>query len=121
MSEMIIYKAFEFDAAHCLTQVPPGHKCGTLHGHTFKVIVYLKGEVDPERGWVLDFSGIKTVVDPVLEMLDHTVLNEIGELGNPTSENLCLWLWKKLKPEIELLWQIEVKENENSGCLYQGG
>jgi 6-pyruvoyltetrahydropterin/6-carboxytetrahydropterin synthase len=120
MSEMIIYKEFEFDAAHCLTRVPDGHKCGTLHGHTFKVIVYLKGDPDPDLGWILDFSSIRERVEPVLDRLDHTVLNDVDGLGNPTSENLCLWLWEKLKPEIEPLYQIEVKENNTSGCLYRG-
>lgn len=117
---MTIYKEFEFDAAHNLTQVPPGHKCGNLHGHTFKIIVYLRGAVDPDYGWLVDFGDIRQAVQPVLDQLDHAVLNQIEDLGNPTSENLCVWIWQRLKPALPQLWQLEVKESATSGCLYQG-
>jgi len=120
MATMRIYKEFKFDAAHRLPRVNEGHKCGNLHGHTFVVIVYLEGEVDPEKGWILDFNILREAVEPVIEELDHTVLNEIPGLENPTSENLSVWLWNRLKPQLPLLSMIEVKENSTSGCIYCG-
>jgi 6-pyruvoyltetrahydropterin/6-carboxytetrahydropterin synthase len=120
MSEMTIYKEFEFDAAHRLTQVPEGHKCSNLHGHTFKLTVFLRGEVNPDRGWVVDYGEIKEVMEPIMEQLDHSVLNDLPGIQNPTSENLCVWIWDRIKPAISQLWQIELKETKSSGCLYSG-
>lgn len=120
MSEMTIYKEFEFDAAHNLTQVPEGHKCSNLHGHTFKLIVFLRGNINPDRGWVVDYGDIKEAMEPLLEQLDHAVLNELPGIQNPTSENLCVWIWERLKPAIPQLFKIELKETKSSGCIYQG-
>lgn len=120
MSEITIYKEFEFDAAHRLTQVPDTHKCSNLHGHTFKLIVYLRGDVNPDRGWVVDYGDIKDAMEPLLEQLDHCVLNELPGIDNPTSENLCVWIWERLKPTIPQLFEIELKETRSSGCFYKG-
>ncbi|MBP7958628.1 MAG: 6-carboxytetrahydropterin synthase, partial [Thiopseudomonas sp.] len=56
---MEIFKEFTFESAHRLPHVPQGHKCGRLHGHSFRVALYLKGPVDPHTGWIRDFSEIK--------------------------------------------------------------
>jgi 6-pyruvoyltetrahydropterin/6-carboxytetrahydropterin synthase len=50
---MQIFRSFSFDAAHRLPKVPEGHKCSNLHGHTFKIELYLSGEVSDESGWIL--------------------------------------------------------------------
>ena len=115
MPKMRIYKEFKFDAAHCLTKVDEGHKCGNLHGHTFVLEVHLAGEVDPARGWILDFNVLCDTVEPLLEQL-----NEIEGLENPTSETLVVWLWDKLKPRLPQLAQIVIKESPTSGCIYCG-
>lgn len=117
---MEIYKEFSFEAAHRLPNVPEGHKCGRLHGHTFYVRVYVTGEVDPHSGWVMDFAEIKAVFSPIYDQLDHYYLNDIEGLENPTSENLAKWIWDKLKPELPCLSQIEVRETCTSGCIYKG-
>ncbi len=121
MPKMRIYKEFKFDAAHRLTQVDEGHKCGNLHGHTFVLEVHLEGEVDPARGWILDFNVLCDAVEPIIDQLDHAVLNEVEGLGNPTSENLSVWFWEKLKPQLPQLAQIIIKESPTSGCIYCGG
>ena len=120
MPEMRIYKEFKFDAAHRLPMVDAGHKCGNLHGHTFVLEVHVAGEVDPARGWILDFNDLIALVNPIIDQLDHAVLNEIDGLTNPTSENLVVWFWDKLKPELPLLSQIVIKESPTSGCVYCG-
>ena len=74
---MDIYKEFTFDAAHLLPAVPPGHKCGRLHGHSFRVEVHVGGDLDPKLQWVMDFADIKAAVKPVFARLDHYYLNDI--------------------------------------------
>lgn len=120
MSEMEIYKTFRFDAAHRLTGVPATHKCSAMHGHGFEISVYLRGPVDPKTGFVMDFGDLAKACEPVLKQLDHAILNEIEGLENPTSENMSVWLWKKLKPQLPLLSKIVIKETETSGCIYCG-
>jgi 6-pyruvoyltetrahydropterin/6-carboxytetrahydropterin synthase len=117
---MEIYKSFYLEAAHWLPNVPDGHKCGRLHGHSFKVTIYAGGRVGKETGWIIDFAELKTAFKPIYEKLDHSCLNHHEGLENPTSENLCLWIWDQLKPQLPALSRIEVNETCTSGCIYQG-
>lgn len=117
---MEIYKSFRIEAAHRLPNVPEGHKCGRLHGHSFEVEIHVAGEPDPVTGWIIDFADIKSVFKPIYEQLDHHYLNDIEGLENPTSENLAIWIWNKLKPELPALDKIVVKETCTSGCVYRG-
>jgi len=117
---MEIYKDFSFEAAHLLPNVPVGHKCGRLHGHSFLVRIVVEGDVGEKTGWIMDFSDIKSIFNPIYNQLDHYYLNEIEGLENPTSENISKWLWKKLKPDLPELSRIEIKETCTSGCIYTG-
>ena len=117
---MRIWKEYTFDSAHSLPNVPDGHKCGRMHGHTFRVRVYVDGPVCEESGWVMDFYDIGAVVKPLVESLDHRLLNGIGGLENPTSENIALWFWDRIKPHIPQLSGIEVSETCTSGVLHEG-
>jgi len=116
---MIIFKEFTFEAAHKLPLVPEKHKCSNLHGHSFKVKISIDGPIN-EMGWVMDFSELKEVCSPYISELDHSYLNEKVGLQNPTSENIAIWLWKKLKPQLPQLYSIHVMETYNSGCEYYG-
>ncbi|MGR5407604.1 6-carboxytetrahydropterin synthase QueD [Vibrio alfacsensis] len=115
-----IYKEFMFEAAHMLPNVPDGHKCGRLHGHSFLVRLYLSGKVDTQTGWIIDFGDVKTAFKPIYEQLDHHYLNDIEGLENPTSEVLAQWIWSKMKPILPLLSRVEVKETCTAGCIYTG-
>ena len=117
---MEIWKQFDFEAAHRLPNVPPGHKCARLHGHSFRVAIHVRGEVDAKTGWVMDFADIKVAFEPLLSRLDHYYLNEIEGLENPTSENLARWIWQRLQPSLPLLCRVVVKETCTSGCVYEG-
>lgn len=117
---MEIFKVFKFDAAHHLPCVPDGHKCSRTHGHSFRVEIHVKGDVDPHRGWVMDFADITAAFEPILDELDHKNLNAIEGLENPTSEQLCRWIWHRLKPLLPLLSKIVVCESPDSGCIYDG-
>ena len=116
---MRIFKEFSFEAAHKLPLVPKNHKCFNLHGHSFKVRVSVDGPLN-EMGWVMDFSTLKEVCAPHIAKLDHSYLNEIEGLENPTSENIAIWLWEHLITSLPKLHSIEVKETCNSGCEYYG-
>lgn len=115
-----VYKEFTFEAAHRLPNVPAGHKCGRLHGHSFRVELHLAGDVDPHLGWFIDFADITAAFRPCYEMLDHNYLNEIEGLENPTSENLARWLWVRVKPLLPGLCRIVVRETCTAGCVYVG-
>jgi 6-pyruvoyltetrahydropterin/6-carboxytetrahydropterin synthase len=116
---MKIYKEFSFEAAHRLPLVPEDHKCFNLHGHSFKVKVTIVGKVN-KLGWIIDFSELKKICIPYINQLDHSYLNEIDGLENPTSENIAIWLWEKLKDQLQGLSSIAVMETCNSGCEYSG-
>ena len=117
---MEIFKDFTFEAAHRLPNVPPEHKCSRLHGHSFRVRVWVSGEIDPHFGWVMDFADIKDACRPVIEQLDHYYLNEIPGLENPTSEHVAGWIWHRLKPVLPLLSRVEVRETCTAGSAYSG-
>jgi len=115
-----IYKEFTIEAAHLLPNVPDGHKCKRLHGHSFRIEVHVGGDVDPELGWVMDFAQLKNSFKPVFEQLDHHYLNDIEGLENPTSENLARWVWDRLIGDLPQLSSVIVKETCTSGCIYKG-
>lgn len=117
---MQIFKEFSFEAAHRLPNVPTGHKCARLHGHTFYVRIYVDGAVGEHSGWVMDFADIKKAFQPLYDQLDHYYLNDIDGLENPTSENLARWIWSRLKTALPQLSQIEIRETCTSGCVYRG-
>ena len=117
---MLIYKEFRFEAAHRLPNAPAGHKCRRLHGHSFVVGIHVAGAVEEHAGWVLDFADISNLFAPLYEQLDHRYLNEIEGLDNPTSENIAIWIWQILKPQLPELATVEVKETCTSGCRYEG-
>jgi 6-pyruvoyltetrahydropterin/6-carboxytetrahydropterin synthase len=115
-----IFRAFTIEAAHRLPNVPVGHKCSRLHGHSFRIELHVSGEVDPRTGWVMDFADLKEAFQPTYDRLDHNYLNDISGLENPTSENLARWIWNEMKPKIANLSRVTIHETCTSGCSYQG-
>jgi 6-pyruvoyltetrahydropterin/6-carboxytetrahydropterin synthase len=118
---MEILKEFTIEAAHRLPNVPPGHKCGRLHGHSFRIEIHVCGPVDPAMGWVIDFAEIKSAFKPVDEAIDHRFLNDVPGLENPTSENLARWIWEQISPALPMLSKVVVRETCTTGCVYEGG
>lgn len=114
-------KSFGFEAAHDLPTFPEGHKCRRLHGHSFRFDVIVEGEVDPARGYLIDYGDIKSAAEPLVKRLDHRYLNEIEGLGNPTSETLAKWIWDRLKPVLPEIAAVIVQETCTSACEYRGG
>jgi 6-pyruvoyltetrahydropterin/6-carboxytetrahydropterin synthase len=94
-----LVKTFRFEAAHSLPNVPEGHKCSRLHGHSYRIDVHVTGSPDP-----------------VLDELDHRNLNDIPGLANSTSEMLGEYLWQRIAPDLPGLSAITIWESETSRC-----
>lgn len=120
MLSMQIFKVFHIEAAHRLPNVPQGHKCARLHGHSFRIEIHVDGEPGEHSGWIMDYADIKAAFAPLHEQLDHHYLNEIEGLENPTSECLAQWIYRRLKPELPALGKVVVHETCTSGAVYAG-
>ena len=90
-----------FAAAHQLTMV--GSKCENLHGHNWKVEVYVSGERLNKAGVLVDFGEIKRLVRGIMQELDHRFLNELKAFDNnaPSSENIAQFIAKELQLKID--------------------
>ena len=110
-----IWKDFTFEAAHLLPNLPDGHKCKRLHGHSYRVRVVVSGEVDAELGWVMDYAEISEAWEHVHNTLDHRYLNDI--IPNPTTENVAQWICGALR--LHGCVRIEVRETCTAGATYQ--
>lgn len=117
---MQLFKVFGFESAHFLPNLPDGHKCRRMHGHSYRVEVHVEGPVAEPQGWVMDFADLKAVCRPVEEQLDHRVLNEIEGLENPTAENIARWIWRRLAPDLPGLSKLVVRETCTAGVVYRG-
>jgi 6-pyruvoyltetrahydropterin/6-carboxytetrahydropterin synthase len=115
-----LVREFRFEAAHRLTSVSPQHRCGNLHGHSYRVELALEGPLDEKAGWLIDFGDVDRAWHPVREQLDHAVLNEVRGLENPTCENLTRWLWSALVPSLPILARVTVWETADARCEYEG-
>ncbi|MEZ5063643.1 MAG: 6-carboxytetrahydropterin synthase QueD [bacterium] len=118
--EVELERTFRFEAAHLLPNLPDGHKCRRLHGHSFRVDVAVRGAVDPRVGWYLDYADLEAAFAPLRARLDHYYLNEVEGLENPTSEVLAAWVWERLAPGLPGLWRVTVHETCNARCSYYG-
>lgn len=111
-----IEKKFTFEAAHRLPRLPESHKCSRLHGHSFRVIVRVKGPLDPHLGWVVDFAKVEDAWRPLFEQLDHGCLNDVEGLENPTSEVLASWILDRFSVEGTTVTSVYVAETCRSAC-----
>ena len=116
-----LHRTFRFESAHLLPHLPAEHKCRRLHGHSFQCDVFVRGGLDPQLGWVLDFGELKALVQPTIDRLDHTFLNDIKGLENPTSEILAHWIWQQIAPTLPGLYAVRIQETCNAACTYLGG
>lgn len=93
--EVLVSKEFTFDSAHHLHCYEG--KCKSLHGHTYKLQVVMRGKVD-ERGITIDFADIKRIAkERIIDRLDHRYLNEVLPPMNTTAENMVVWMYEQLR------------------------
>ncbi len=69
-----LIKELRFEAAHRLPRVPAGHKCARLHGHSFKIELAVEGSVNPDTGFLIDYSRLDEIWQPLHDTLDHNYL-----------------------------------------------
>lgn len=110
-----ISKTFNFDAAHFLPLLPEGHKCRKLHGHTYRVEIFLVDQTD-ELGMVRDYAEIAAAWEPLHKLLDHGCLNDIKDLKpQPTTEVLARFIFEYLvQPLGGQLATVRVYESETT-------
>lgn len=117
---MKIFKEFTFDSAHFLPNVPDGHKCKNIHGHTYQLTVFFEGKLVEGLDWVVDFAEVKRVINPIVNELDHKLMNDIEGLENPTCERIAVWIWDRIKSDMPQLTEIKLNETPTSGVVYNG-
>jgi len=106
---------FDFASSHFLTKYHG--QCEELHGHNYKLIVQIEDDIKKD-GMVIDYKIIKKIVnEEVIYKLDHKHLNDI--LENPSTENLLIWIWDKIKNKLPLK-KLTLYETENYYAEYEG-
>ncbi|MES1157805.1 MAG: 6-carboxytetrahydropterin synthase QueD [Haliangium ochraceum] len=115
-----LMKEYRFEAAHRLPRVPETHKCSRVHGHSYKVELFVTGEVDPATGWLIDFGVIDECWCALHDRLDHQYLNDVPGLENSTCETLAVYIWTSVAARIPQLSAVTVWETIDSHCTYRG-
>tara|TARA_B110001454_G_C12723272_1_gene436177 strand:+ start:13668 stop:14054 length:387 start_codon:yes stop_codon:yes gene_type:complete len=113
-----IKKSFSIESARFLPNLPSSHPCAHTHGHSFKITLRLQGAIDAKIGWLIDYNDITKTAAPVMKKIDHKLLNDVPGLKNPTTENITVWLFEKLKPMMPELVQVIVQETSDTECSY---
>ncbi len=114
-----VWRRYLFQSAHQLPMVPPGHKCGRMHGHGFEVILHADQDLG-QRDLSIDYDHLGKIWSPIHAQLDHACLNDIPGLENPTSENISAWIWAQLKPLLPELSWVTVYETGSCGAHFDG-
>lgn len=114
-----VWRRYRFEAAHQLPNVPPGHKCGRMHGHGFEIILHANQDLGG-RELGVDYDHLDSLWAPIHAQLHHACLNDIPGLENPTSELISSWVWAQLKPQLSELSWVTCYETGSSGAHFDG-
>ena len=114
----------EFSAAHFLSHYRG--KCENLHGHNYKVRLWVKGEELDEGGMLADFSLLKKALQYAIEPLDHSNLNDLEIFkGDPSAERIARFVFERASEKLpefgvksSLLYAVDVFENARSMARY---
>ena len=112
-----------FAAAHRLTMV--GAKCENLHGHNWKIEVYVQGQELDRGGVLVDFGIIKGQVRSLMETLDHKFLNELDYFQDgtpPSSENIARYVADRLADRLDIpgirVSRVTAWESDDASATY---
>ena len=114
----------QFGAAHRIRDI--GGKCEDLHGHNWKIEVYVRGEELGKDGLVIDFKVIKRATKEIIDRLDHKFLNELEEFKdiNPSSENIARLIYEVLARELDSdkikVSRVAAWESDSACAAYLG-
>src|SRR5690606_327965 len=89
-----LWRRYSIQAAHRLPHVPPGHKCGRLHGHGFEVIVHINKDLGGADVSV-EYEHIDRLWESISTQVNYRCLNDVAGLENPTSEMISSWIWAR--------------------------
>ncbi|MBN1254801.1 MAG: 6-carboxytetrahydropterin synthase QueD [Deltaproteobacteria bacterium] len=123
MYELVINS--QFSAAHNLRNYEG--KCEALHGHNWRVEVFVRADALGTGGMVLDFRILREETEHVLETLDHQYLNDLPyfQKEEPSSENISRYIYEALKERLHShdirLHKVTAWESEKAGASYLGG
>lgn len=120
-----IYVESQFSSAHYLRMYKG--KCENLHGHNWKVGVYIGAQKLNSIGMVLDFKDLKKILKKVLDKLDHKLLNKevnFFKTNQPTAENIARYIYENIKIAIKKYKNIEnlkiiVWETPTQAAIYE--
>lgn len=96
------------------------------HGHNYVLEVVVRGEINEETGYLIDLKTLKKIIlDEVVHKLDHQNLNlDVDFLKDviPSSENICIAIWKQLENKLPAgeLYSVKLYETENNYVEYRG-
>ena len=114
-----VWRRYVIESAHQLPNVPAGHKCGRMHGHSFTIILHA-GQFANMADAMLGYDRLDRAWAPVMAELNFTCLNDVPGLENPTSENIASWIWRRLEPGMpELAW-VTVYETASCSAHFNG-
>ena len=122
MYELVINA--EFSAAHNLRNYEG--KCEALHGHNWRVEVFVRADTLGEGGMVLDFRILREETEQVLESLDHQYLNDLPyfQKEEPSSENIARYIYEALEerllPHHVKPHKVTAWESERAGASFVG-
>jgi 6-pyruvoyltetrahydropterin/6-carboxytetrahydropterin synthase len=117
-------QTFSFDAAHTLKRhVAAEEAAGSrrIHGHTYSAQVTVRGEREGDSGMVVDLAVLREVIAGVREQLDHHFLDEVADLGAPTLENLCVFIFERVQRQIPQVAAVAVFRASGDRCEYRPG
>jgi 6-pyruvoyltetrahydropterin/6-carboxytetrahydropterin synthase len=119
MFELVVEKTFA--AAHFLRSFQG--PCERLHGHNYRVQVYLRGEKLNDAGMLVDFTDVKKVLGQVLDHLDHQFLNDLPEFKtiSPSAENIARFIGDEMAKSDwgnATLHRVEVWETPIQSATY---
>jgi 6-pyruvoyltetrahydropterin/6-carboxytetrahydropterin synthase len=107
-----IFRRYEFASAHYL----PGHpKCGNMHGHNYVLEVGL--ETKGGEPLYLDFADVDLRMRPIINKLDHRVLNDL--IKYPSVENICEYLYNEIYLVRLPVRVIRLWEDSRSYCVLE--
>ncbi len=136
MAKVTVHRKAHFNAAHRLYNADWSDarnaivfgKCANphYHGHNYELIVAVKGEVNPDTGFVMDMKVLKELIEiEIEEQFDHKNLNEEVDAFktlNPTAENIVVVIWNILRPKIKIDLELSVTlyETPRNFVVYDG-
>lgn len=116
MTTTTITRRYHFEAAHFLPGVPEGHKCKRMHGHNYELEITISGTENPVTGFIIDFWDLDKIIQPIIDVVDHRLLNDIAGLHNPTAEFIAKWFVDEISFPLNENYLANVRIYETKDC-----